>query len=301
MGRCLRPSDKGSKMVSETGPKSFHFTVCLPPLKTRRCARLSRRPGHPTPTPFAIFLTSLHHLRYLYFLYARASRLFLQRTTSPSRPHLSARVLTALHAEPAILGSGGSRLLVYNRAHAALEARFTRTSRAPPVHLFNSGFYTNAGVLLSGDAAFYDAAIHSSVHDGVRALHVDPAQRRALLIMTHPRCVLRSWRFEVRALRRGKAKVACSLQSRACIVWMALYRPSARCLTPWTRSSPPVTRTGLSMRRTRRGYMGPVVEGWLRCSGWRIVSWRGCIRLARPSRRPVGAMAQYMRVGALLI
>jgi 8-amino-7-oxononanoate synthase len=90
-----------------------------------------------------------------------------------SSPLLRERVLAALHAAPAVLGSGGSRLLVYNRAHAALEARLERTFRVPAALLFNSGFDANAGFFASvpqpGDAILYDVAIHASVHDGMRA------------------------------------------------------------------------------------------------------------------------------------
>lgn len=67
---------------------------------------------------------------------------YLSLSTSPL---LRARVLAALHSSPSILGSGGSRLLVYNRAHVALEARLARTFRCPAALLFNSGFDANAG------------------------------------------------------------------------------------------------------------------------------------------------------------
>ncbi|KAH9979899.1 pyridoxal phosphate-dependent transferase [Lactifluus volemus] len=86
---------------------------------------------------------------------------------------LRERVLAALHAAPSILGSGGSRLLVYNHAHATLETRLAQTFNTPAALLFNSGFDANAGFFACvpqlGDAVLYDAAIHASVHDGIRA------------------------------------------------------------------------------------------------------------------------------------
>ena len=99
-----------------------------------------------------------------------------------SSPLLRARLLSALNAAPSILGSGGSRLLVYNYAHAALEARLARSFRAPAALLFNSGFDANAGFFACipqpGDALLYDADIHASVHDGARASRVAPHLRR---------------------------------------------------------------------------------------------------------------------------
>ncbi|KAI9430357.1 pyridoxal phosphate-dependent transferase, partial [Lactarius indigo] len=88
-----------------------------------------------------------------------------------------------LHAAPAILGSGGSRLLVHGTAHAALEARLARAFRSPAALLFNSGFDANAGffacVPQTGDALVHDAAIHASVHDGARTSRIAPGRRRA--------------------------------------------------------------------------------------------------------------------------
>jgi 8-amino-7-oxononanoate synthase len=141
---------------------------------------------------------------------------YLSLTTSPL---LRARVLTALHAAPAILGSGGSRLLVYNRAHAALEARLERTFRAPAALLFNSGFDANAGFFASipqpGDAVLYDVAIHASVHDGMRASRVAPALRRAFSHNdTHAlRAALLALRIENVALREGVSSVFVAVES----------------------------------------------------------------------------------------
>ena len=84
---------------------------------------------------------------------------YLSLSTSPL---LRARVLATLHSSPSILGSGGSRLLVYNHAHVALEARLARTFRFPVVLLFNSCFDANPGffpcVPQSGDALLHDGA-----------------------------------------------------------------------------------------------------------------------------------------------
>ncbi|KAH8118196.1 PLP-dependent transferase [Phellopilus nigrolimitatus] len=85
---------------------------------------------------------------------------------------LRKRVLAALQAEPAILGSGGSRLLVNPAGHQALEERLCTFFDAPSALLFNSGFDANASFFASvpqeGDVAVYDEYIHASVHDGLR-------------------------------------------------------------------------------------------------------------------------------------
>ncbi|KAF8485717.1 hypothetical protein DFH94DRAFT_849890 [Russula ochroleuca] len=99
-------------------------------------------------------------------------------TASPSRPlPSSARVLAALRSAPAILGPGGSRLLVHNHAHAALEVRLARTSGSPVVFLFNSGLNSNAKADFFAFVPQYDEAIHVSVHDGARATRVSLRMR----------------------------------------------------------------------------------------------------------------------------
>ncbi|KAI0290341.1 pyridoxal phosphate-dependent transferase [Russula brevipes] len=127
---------------------------------------------------------------------------YLSLATSPL---LRDRVLSALNAAPAILGSGGSRLLVYNRAHAELEARLASTFHAPAALLFNSGFDANAGffscVPQHGDALLYDAAIHASVHDGARASRVAPRLRRSF---AHNDCA---------ALEKGESSVFVAVES----------------------------------------------------------------------------------------
>lgn len=96
-------------------------------------------------------------------------------------PALRSRFLSKLQAEPHILGSGGSRLLVNGHAHAALEARLTAFFRAPAALLFNSGFDANVGffscVPQPGDVVVFDEHIHASVHDGMRASRVEKAAR----------------------------------------------------------------------------------------------------------------------------
>ncbi|KAH9902384.1 PLP-dependent transferase [Cubamyces lactineus] len=96
-------------------------------------------------------------------------------------PALRSRFLSKLQAEPHILGSGGSRLLVNGHAHAALEARLTAFFRAPAALLFNSGFDANVGffscVPQPGDIVVFDEHIHASVHDGMRASRVEKTAR----------------------------------------------------------------------------------------------------------------------------
>ena len=141
---------------------------------------------------------------------------YLSLSTSPL---LRARVLAALHTAPAILGSGGSRLLVHNHAHAALEARLARTFRSPAALLFNSGFDANAGffacVPQSGDALLYDEAVHASVHDGARSSRVAPHMRRPFAHndVSALRALLRALRNECAALMEGKSSVFVSVES----------------------------------------------------------------------------------------
>jgi len=141
---------------------------------------------------------------------------YLSLSTSPL---LRARVLAALNASPAILGSGGSRLLVYNHAHTALEARLARIFRAPAALLFNSGFDANAGffacVPQAGDALLYDAAIHASVHDGARASRVAPRFRRPFAHndVRALRAALRALRAESVALKEGESSVFVAVES----------------------------------------------------------------------------------------
>lgn len=72
------------------------------------------------------------------------------------------------------LGSTGSRLLDGDSpAHARTEARLARHFGAPCALLFNSGFDANVSLFTTlpqpGDLVVYDALIHASVHDGMRA------------------------------------------------------------------------------------------------------------------------------------
>ncbi|KAH9959474.1 PLP-dependent transferase [Russula dissimulans] len=141
---------------------------------------------------------------------------YLSLATSPL---LRTRVLAALHSAPAILGSGGSRLLVYNHPHAALEDRLARTFRAPAALLFNSGFDANAGffacVPQPGDALLYDAAIHASVHDGARASRVAPSLHRPFAHNdVHAlRAALQALRTESDTLRDGESSVFVAVES----------------------------------------------------------------------------------------
>jgi 8-amino-7-oxononanoate synthase len=92
-----------------------------------------------------------------------------------SSAHLRALFLRAIQDAPsnAILGSGGSRLLVNLSAHNTLEERCQTFFRAPAALLFNSGFDANVSffscVPQPGDVILHDEHIHASVHDGVRA------------------------------------------------------------------------------------------------------------------------------------
>ncbi|CAA7267510.1 unnamed protein product [Cyclocybe aegerita] len=95
-------------------------------------------------------------------------------------PTLRTHFLQRLSAAPDVLGSGGSRLLVNGRAHAALEARLADFFKSETALLFNSGFDANVGffscIPQPGDVVVYDEYIHASVHDGIRASRARDAQ-----------------------------------------------------------------------------------------------------------------------------
>ncbi|ETW82625.1 hypothetical protein HETIRDRAFT_245811, partial [Heterobasidion irregulare TC 32-1] len=163
----------------------------------RHIRRRLPAPTDPTAPPYADY----------------ASNDYLALARSPTlRTHLLAR----LAAAPAILGSGGSRLLVNGAPHAALEARLAAFFRAPAALLFNSGFDANAGffacVPQRGDAVVHDEHIHASVHDGVRA------GRAAHLSFAHNdvaalRGVLRRLLAEHRGLREGRGSVFIAVET----------------------------------------------------------------------------------------
>ncbi|CAK7211727.1 hypothetical protein SCUCBS95973_001217 [Sporothrix curviconia] len=95
---------------------------------------------------------------------------FLSLATSAA---LHSAFLGNLRQCPPRLGSGGSRLLDGNSDYAtALEAAIASFHGANTGLLFNSGFDANAGffacVPQPGDVVVYDAAIHASVHEGLR-------------------------------------------------------------------------------------------------------------------------------------
>jgi 8-amino-7-oxononanoate synthase len=95
---------------------------------------------------------------------------FLSLSSSPT---LHASFLTNLTSAPPRLGSGGSRLLDGNSSYAeTLESDIASFHGAEAGCLFNAGFDANAGffacVPQPGDVIVYDAAIHASVHEGMR-------------------------------------------------------------------------------------------------------------------------------------
>ncbi|TDL25764.1 PLP-dependent transferase [Rickenella mellea] len=121
------------------------------------------------------------------------------------------RFLQRLHSSPAILGSGGSRLLVNGSAHQALELRLAAFFKSPTALLFNSGFDANVGffsaVPQAGDVVIYDEYIHASVHDGIRASRT--RHNGAHFAFTHNsvaslRHVLRNALHDKPALRSGE-------------------------------------------------------------------------------------------------
>ncbi|KFY93222.1 hypothetical protein V500_03835 [Pseudogymnoascus sp. VKM F-4518 (FW-2643)] len=93
--------------------------------------------------------------------------------TLSSSPTLHASFLSHLSSSPPRLGSGGSRLLDGNSTYAeTLESDIASFHGAEAGCLFNAGFDANAGffacVPQPGDVVVHDAAIHASVHEGMR-------------------------------------------------------------------------------------------------------------------------------------
>lgn len=94
-------------------------------------------------------------------------------------PELSEAVARALDRGVAI-GAGGSRLLRGNDPeHEALEAEAATFFGAESCLYFGGGFLANYALFSTlpqrGDLVVYDALIHASVHDGVRAGKADAA------------------------------------------------------------------------------------------------------------------------------
>ena len=173
------------------------LTAALASRDDRLIRRRLPAPTDPTAPPYADY----------------ASNDYLALARSPA---LRAHFLARLAAAPAILGSGGSRLLVNGAPHAALEARLAGFFRAPAALLFNSGFDANAGffacVPQRGDAVVHDEHIHASVHDGMRA------GRAAHVAFAHNdvgalRGVLRRLLAERPALREGRGSVFIAVET----------------------------------------------------------------------------------------
>ncbi|PPQ85644.1 LOW QUALITY PROTEIN: hypothetical protein CVT25_012766 [Psilocybe cyanescens] len=131
---------------------------------------------------------------------------------------LRSHFLNKLAAAPDVLGSGGSRLLVNGRAHAALEDRLAEFFRADTALLFNSGFDANVGffscVPQAGDVVVYDEYIHASVHDGIRSSRVREAQYSfSHNSMPDLRRVLCRLREDKPALRTAQSSLFLSVES----------------------------------------------------------------------------------------
>lgn len=113
-------------------------------------------------------------------------RHFLERLHAPSSPSPSS--LSFVDSAKNLLGAGGSRLLDGNtRAHVELEERAEDFFRSPKGGglLHNSGYDANVGLFSclpqKEDYVVYDALIHASVHDGMRASRVPASSRIAFM------------------------------------------------------------------------------------------------------------------------
>ena len=127
--------------------------------------------------------------------------------------------LKKLSEAPNILKSGGSRLLVNGRAHAKLEERLAKFFNADAALHFNSGFDANVGffscIPQAGDVVVHDEYIHASVHDGMRASRINPAE---ILPFQHNsvddfRRVLERSLNQRAELRDGKASVFIAVEA----------------------------------------------------------------------------------------
>ncbi|GAA6022091.1 hypothetical protein JCM10207_001044 [Rhodosporidiobolus poonsookiae] len=99
---------------------------------------------------------------------------------------LSTPSTTASSSTPTLTAYGppSSRLLDGNTPlHLSLESRLSSFLHAPSALLFNSGFDANAGLWASlpgaEDWIVFDALVHASMHDGMRASRVPRERRRA--------------------------------------------------------------------------------------------------------------------------
>lgn len=85
-----------------------------------------------------------------------------------------AGLVERITAQRLALGSTGSRLLDGDSAqYTQLEARLARHFSGESALLFNSGYDANVSLLTTlpqpGDVVVYDALVHASMHDGMRA------------------------------------------------------------------------------------------------------------------------------------
>ncbi|WP_137134839.1 8-amino-7-oxononanoate synthase [Rhizobium sp. FKY42] len=92
-------------------------------------------------------------------------------------PELAARLIEALQRGVAT-GSGGSRLLRgHHEEHEELEAEAARFFGAQRMLYFGGGYSANLAILSTlpqaGDLILYDALVHASAYDGIRASRAD--------------------------------------------------------------------------------------------------------------------------------
>lgn len=97
---------------------------------------------------------------------------------------LRSKYLDALSQLPSPFGPPSSRLLDGNSPlHLSLEAQLATFFHGEAGLLFNSGFDANVGAWTTlpdaQDYVVYDALIHASVHDGMRACRVEKSRRRS--------------------------------------------------------------------------------------------------------------------------
>lgn len=99
-------------------------------------------------------------------------------------PLLRKKLLASLALLLSPYGPPSSRLLDGNSPHhLALESQLATFFRADAALLFNSGFDANVGLWTClpapRDFVVYDALIHASTHDGMRASRVPATNRRS--------------------------------------------------------------------------------------------------------------------------
>lgn len=144
---------------------------------TARAAQNRLRVLTPTAASHTVDFSSNDYLSFAKSSILRASYLSALTSGEASHDKISS-TSSSTH------GPASSRLLDGNSAqHERLEHHLATFFRAPSALLFNSGFDANVSIFTTlpdkHDWVVFDADIHASVHDGLRASRTLPGRRRS--------------------------------------------------------------------------------------------------------------------------